>query len=401
MKWWKKIVKGVAVVAAIGWLGVLGSTMFSFAASPTGTLDEDMEAGDWVWVRTGDTVTWSMLPDETTIGFIGTAYLQSSVNAGMTSIFEETVTGTAGSGVTTEQTGTFRNYDFNPGTYVRIIVENIDDDNTSAGIVYTITEVANVLRYVKLRKGVIQNEDGTNMMRFTDDGVEIPTLSGTTTMSGDQTFSGTLTVTGAVTHSSTTSHVGAVTNSSTVTNNGAVTFNSALILDQGTNPTVTAEGSVFWDTDDDELVIGDGAARQTIVDTDGTQTLTNKTFAYDRVMYITHGAKIGTTAGWAINPADNLAIMANLPASQTGSTLVVPLNALHLGDTLVGVNLIGQVEADAGTVDFDVDVRKLTTSAADIADASLDTLGSTDIYGDATLTITNTEIDISTADTVA
>lgn len=50
-----------------------------------------------------------------------------------------------------------------------------------------------------------------------------------------------------------------------------------LVLPAATTPAQTAEGSVVWDSDSDLLTIGTGAARKTMVDTDSSQTLTNKT----------------------------------------------------------------------------------------------------------------------------
>ena len=41
-------------------------------------------------------------------------------------------------------------------------------------------------------------------------------------------------------------------------------------------PAQTAEGSVVWDSDDDVLTVGDGAARKTMVDTASVQTIANK-----------------------------------------------------------------------------------------------------------------------------
>ena len=46
-----------------------------------------------------------------------------------------------------------------------------------------------------------------------------------------------------------------------------------LVLPQGASAAQTAEGSIFWDTDDNLLSIGDGAARKVFVDTTSTQTL--------------------------------------------------------------------------------------------------------------------------------
>lgn len=53
--------------------------------------------------------------------------------------------------------------------------------------------------------------------------------------------------------------------------------NGTLLLPAVASPAQTAEGSVVWDTDDDLLTVGTGAARKTMVDTNSTQTLTNKT----------------------------------------------------------------------------------------------------------------------------
>ena len=50
-----------------------------------------------------------------------------------------------------------------------------------------------------------------------------------------------------------------------------------LTIKQSTTAAPTAEGALEWDTDDDVLKIGTGAATKTLVNTDNTQTLTNKT----------------------------------------------------------------------------------------------------------------------------
>lgn len=52
---------------------------------------------------------------------------------------------------------------------------------------------------------------------------------------------------------------------------------TALLLPQGASLAPTAEGSVGWDTDDDLLKVGTGAATKTMVDLDSSQELTNKT----------------------------------------------------------------------------------------------------------------------------
>jgi hypothetical protein len=72
------------------------------------------------------------------------------------------------------------------------------------------------------------------------------------------------------------------TNTATLTNKTLTdpTINAGsgtVVLPAATAPTQTAEGSVVWDSDDDLLTVGTGAGRKTMVDTDSTQSLTNKT----------------------------------------------------------------------------------------------------------------------------
>ena len=63
---------------------------------------------------------------------------------------------------------------------------------------------------------------------------------------------------------------GMVTLDTTQTVTGDKTFTGALVLPQTAAPAQTAEGSVSWDTDDDLLTVGTGAARKTMLDTNST-----------------------------------------------------------------------------------------------------------------------------------
>ena len=90
------------------------------------------------------------------------------------------------------------------------------------------------------------------------------------------------------------------------------------------------------------------------------------------VVPITGQAKVGATAGWVITAGTDIG-HATLPASQTGSTLVVPLPPLPVGTTILGWGVAGQVESAGGNVTLAGDLRKLTNAAADNTDASVST----------------------------
>lgn len=79
--------------------------------------------------------------------------------------------------------------------------------------------------------------------------------------------------------------------------------------------------------------------------------------------------KAGATAGWVVTGADDG--LARLPASQTASTLVLPLTGLAIGEQLSAVSLLGQVESAGNAASLTLSVRRATAAAADFADAEL------------------------------
>lgn len=100
-------------------------------------------------------------------------------------------------------------------------------------------------------------------------------------------------------------------------------------------------------------------------------------------------AKVGATSGWVVGAASNICL-ATLPASQTSSTLVVPLRGLKLGDVIRGFHLIGQVESVGGTVTIACNLRKHTAAAADVVDASVASMASLSVTAQTTLSRFNT-----------
>lgn len=83
-------------------------------------------------------------------------------------------------------------------------------------------------------------------------------------------------------------------------------------------------------------------------------------------------AKVGATAGWVVTAGTDK-MHATLPASQTNSTLVVPIEGLNSGDMVTAVSAQGQVESAGGNVTLVMSVRKQTNAAADNTDAEIGT----------------------------
>lgn len=90
----------------------------------------------------------------------------------------------------------------------------------------------------------------------------------------------------------------------------------------------------------------------------------------DQVWQLSGPSKVGGTAGWVVGGATNL-FEATLPASQTGSKLIVPIRGLKVGWTVTGFTVYAQIESAGGAVTLDADLRKLTNAAADPTDASI------------------------------
>lgn len=84
--------------------------------------------------------------------------------------------------------------------------------------------------------------------------------------------------------------------------------------------------------------------------------------------------KVGGTAGWVVGAADNLAVVGRLPASQTASTLVLPLVGLKAGSRIKGGFISGQIESAGNAASITWDLRKQTAAAADPTDASVDAM---------------------------
>ena len=99
-------------------------------------------------------------------------------------------------------------------------------------------------------------------------------------------------------------------------------------------------------------------------------------------------AKLGSTgAGWVIDAADDK-FLQTLPASQTAEKLIIPVQGLHVGDTITGFGLVGQIESAGGAVTVDGELRKQTAAAADVTDASVGSMTQISVTADTAIDAT-------------
>ena len=74
-------------------------------------------------------------------------------------------------------------------------------------------------------------------------------------------------------------------------------------------------------------------------------------------------AKVGATAGWVITGGTNISL-ATLPASQTASTLVIPISGLDVGDVINSVEVRGQADSAGNAITLVAAVMKVVNDAA-------------------------------------
>lgn len=93
-------------------------------------------------------------------------------------------------------------------------------------------------------------------------------------------------------------------------------------------------------------------------------------------------AKVGTTAGWTVGAANDLGTVATMAAGGTAATLVLPIDGLHIGDTITGFKIVAQIESGGNTATLDADLRALTNVAADATDASIGSMTQVSVTAD-------------------
>lgn len=101
-------------------------------------------------------------------------------------------------------------------------------------------------------------------------------------------------------------------------------------------------------------------------------------------------AKVGATAGWTVAAANDLPYVGTVAASQTASTLVIPIDGLHIGDTITAFKIIAQIESAGGAVTLDAALRAVTNVAAEPTDASIGAITQVSVTADTAVAASKT-----------
>lgn len=155
---------------------------------------------------------------------------------------------------------------------------------------------------------------------------------------------------------------------------------------------LSADRSTYWQYDE-------GAATVSLY-VGGTQVMTATSSAISALVSLVQTsvqalyngiAKVGATAGWVVGGgAVNTGLLATCPASQTGSTLVIPLSGvLNVGDTITAAQLVGQIESGGNGVTIDASLRKMTAAAADVTDAEVAAMTQISVTADTAISSSN------------
>lgn len=99
-------------------------------------------------------------------------------------------------------------------------------------------------------------------------------------------------------------------------------------------------------------------------------------------------AKVGATSGFVVAAADDVAL-ATCPASQTASTLVIPVGPFANTNVIKGFHLIGQIESAGGIATVDCVLKKHNAVAADVTTTTVATMTQISVTADAAITSAN------------
>ena len=125
---------------------------------------------------------------------------------------------------------------------------------------------------------------------------------------------------------------------------GTASITGTLVVPTSDSPAQTTDGSVVWDSDDNLLTVGTGSARKTMVDTDSTQTLTNKTLTSPVI------GTISNTGTLTLPTSTDTLVGRATTDTLTNKTLTSPtVNTAAISGGTIDNAVIGGTTAAAGT----------------------------------------------------
>ena len=191
----------------------------------------------------------------------------------------------------------------------------------------------------------------------------------------------------------------------TLTNPTVNAGSGAIVLPGSNTPAQTADGSIVWDLDSDLLTVGTGVGRKTMVDTDSTQTLTNKTLSNPTItnnLYLFDGNAIifegssadnfETTLG-VINPTVDRTI--NLP--NVDGTIITTGDTGTVTSTMILDGTILDADINASAAIAQSKIANLTTDLAAKAPLASPTFTGTPTLPTGTIATTQTAGNSTTA----
>ena len=125
-----------------------------------------------------------------------------------------------------------------------------------------------------------------------------------------------------------------------------------------------------------------GAVTKEQRETAGSRSRGNQVFHYPA-----NTGQIGATAGFDLA---NDTGTATVPASQTASTLTIPITNLKAGDVITAFKVSGQIESGGNIGTVDADLRATTAAAADLTDASIGAIDQVSETADAIVSASKT-----------
>jgi hypothetical protein len=190
-----------------------------------------------------------------------------------------------------------------------------------------------------------------------------PILSGSVT--GTYTLAGTPTITAPAISAPVITGAATIANGATLTTPyiaGATITGTVTVGNGCTLTTPAIAGATITGT----VTIGNGCTLTTPAIAGAT--LTGAIVRTGQVRQIGVAAKVGGTAGWVVNAANNIYSW-TVAASQTAATLVIPIVGLKVGDTITAFGISGFLTSGGGSVTLDASLRSQTAASGSLTDA--------------------------------